>query len=65
MSGSPSLTGGAGGAATSGDIFNTNSFGARTYNKGSGRLNQNSFNPWLIGGIAAAALVAVWMLKKR
>jgi hypothetical protein len=68
MTGSPSFQGGAGGAATSGDIQTSNSFAfdssGWTVGSGSAQVTgATGLNPWLIGG--AALLVALWILRRK
>lgn len=54
----------AGGTAKSSNVFGDIGavFGSKNY--GSGDLTSGSMNWWLIGGIAAAALAALYLLRK-
>lgn len=65
--GAQSLQGGAGGAATN-TTTNSSGFsiGGFTFGSGSAKVSAGSgVNPWLIGGIAAAALVGVWLMTRK
>lgn len=66
--GAQSLQGGAGGSAanttTNSSGFNIGGF---TFGSGSAKVSarSGSVSPWLIGGIAAAALVGVWLVMRK
>lgn len=65
--GPQSLQGGAGGAATN-TTNNSSGFsiGGFTFASGKGQATANAgMNPWLIGGLAVAGLLAVWMIARK
>lgn len=68
ISGAPSFTGGAGGAATTGDMKLNSAFDSSgwTVNTGSGSASgAAALNPWLIAGLAVAGLLAWKMYRKK
>lgn len=61
------LSGGAGGAATN-TTNNTSGFSVGGFTFGSGQAKvtaSTGMNPWLIGGLAAAGLLAVWLITRK
>lgn len=64
-------TGGGGMSSSSGSDLTSKSaatfggWGQSNYNFGSGSLSANTPNYWVIGGLAAAGLLALYMLRKK
>lgn len=58
--GSSDASGTARGSNTFGSVF-----GTKNYNFGSGSLSANTPNYWVIGGVVAAGLLALYMWRKK
>lgn len=67
--GMPSMSGGAGGAASTGPLTSSSGFNTSgwTVNTGSGSASgaPSALNPWLIAGLVVAGLLAWKMSRKK
>ena len=60
------MSGGSSEAANTSKSSNTfGGFGNDNYNFGSGSLSANTPNYWVIGGVVAAGLLALYMWKRK
>ncbi|HEY6093827.1 MAG TPA: hypothetical protein VIU93_02630 [Gallionellaceae bacterium] len=65
MSGSPSFQGGSASSDQTAAFHTAFDSSGWTVATGGSKANGGMSNPWVIGGLAAAALLAVWLATRK